>query len=93
MLFALDGVSASRGATTVLHDLTLGFEEWATSVVGPSGCGKSTLLRLLNRLADPDAGSVAYRGRDLRAQDVLALRREVALVAQVPALSGCRSCS
>ena len=87
MLFALDGVSASRGATTVLHHLTLGLEEGATSIVGPSGCGKSTLLRLLNRLADPDAGSLAYRGRDLRACDVLALRREVALVAQVPALA------
>ena len=54
-------------------------------MVGPSGAGKSTLLRLLNRLADPDVGAVSYRGRDLREYDVLALRREVALVPQLPA--------
>ena len=35
-------------------------------IVGPSGAGKSTLLRLLNRLADPDSGEIAYRGRPLR---------------------------
>jgi putative ABC transport system ATP-binding protein len=44
------------------------------------------LLRLLNRLADPVAGTVRYRGRDLRELDVLQLRREVALVPQLPAL-------
>jgi putative ABC transport system ATP-binding protein len=86
MLFELEGVSASRGGATVLRDVTLGLEEGATCVLGPSGSGKSTLLRLLNRLADPDAGSIAYRSRPLVGLDVLALRREVALVPQVPAL-------
>jgi len=41
---------------------------------------------LLNRLADPDLGVVRFRGRDLRELDVLELRRQVALVAQLPAL-------
>jgi putative ABC transport system ATP-binding protein len=58
----------------------------ATGIVGPSGTGKSTLLRLLNRLADPASGAVRYRGRDLRDLDVLALRRDVGLVPQLPAL-------
>jgi putative ABC transport system ATP-binding protein len=44
-------------------------------------------LRLLNRLADPVSGVVYYRGRDVRDVDVLALRREVGLVPQLPALS------
>lgn len=57
-----------------------------TALVGPSGAGKSTLLRLLNRLADPDSGTVQYRDRDVRDYDVLELRREVALVPQLPAL-------
>jgi putative ABC transport system ATP-binding protein len=55
-------------------------------VVGPSGAGKSTLLRLLNRLAEPDSGIVAYRSRPIAELDPLALRREVALVPQLPAL-------
>jgi putative ABC transport system ATP-binding protein len=57
-----------------------------TALVGPSGAGKSTLLRLLNRLADPDSGTIHYRGRDIRDYDVLALRREIVLVPQLPAL-------
>jgi putative ABC transport system ATP-binding protein len=60
--------------------------EGTTALVGPSGAGKSTLLRLLNRLAEPDLGTIAYRGQDVREYDVLELRREVALVPQLPAL-------
>src|SRR5438309_3626487 len=53
-------------------------------MVGPSGAGKTTLLRLLNRLDDPDAGSVLFDGRDVRDYDVLELRRRVQYVGQVP---------
>jgi len=86
MLFELDGVVASRGERVVLAGLDGAIAEGATCIVGPSGAGKSTLLRLLNRLADPDAGAISYRGRDLQVLDVLQLRREVALVPQLPAL-------
>jgi putative ABC transport system ATP-binding protein len=86
VLFELRDVTASRGAQPVLSGLTLTLADGATAVVGPSGCGKSTLLRLLNRLADPDAGEIRFRGRDVRELDPLALRREVALVPQLPAL-------
>src|SRR5437763_3879348 len=55
-----------------------------TVMVGPSGAGKTTLLRLLNRLDDPDGGTVLFAGRDVRAYDVLDLRRRVQLVGQVP---------
>jgi putative ABC transport system ATP-binding protein len=55
-----------------------------TVVVGPSGAGKTTLLRLLNRLDDPDRGSVRLDGQDVRGYDVLDLRRRVQLVGQVP---------
>jgi putative ABC transport system ATP-binding protein len=55
-----------------------------TVVVGPSGAGKTTLLRLLNRLDDPDGGTVCFDGRDVRDYDVLELRRRVQVVGQVP---------
>jgi putative ABC transport system ATP-binding protein len=86
MLFALENVNFTRAGRTVLADLNLTLAEGTTALVGPSGAGKSTLLRLLNRLADPDVGTVRYRGRDVRDYDVLELRREVALVPQLPAL-------
>lgn len=86
MLFECDQVSFRRGETPVLDRLTFGIDEGSTCIAGPSGAGKSTLLRLLNRLADPAVGTVRYRGRDVRDYDVLALRREVGLVPQLPAL-------
>lgn len=85
--FRLQGVSVRAGASVLLDaiDLTLPRGAWS-AVVGPSGSGKSTLLRLLNRLADPSAGTVYWRGQPLPSYDVRALRREVGLVVQQPRL-------
>lgn len=55
-----------------------------TAIVGPSGSGKSTLLRCCNRLVAPDSGVVWFRGDDVAALDVLALRRRVGMVFQRP---------
>jgi putative ABC transport system ATP-binding protein len=86
VLFDLEQVTYSRGGKVVLRDMTVRLPVGASSIVGPSGSGKSTLLRLLNRLADPDSGRVVYEGKDVREVDPLALRREVSLVPQLPAL-------
>lgn len=37
----------------------------AVGLVGESGCGKSTLARLINRLAEPDAGEVLLEGQPI----------------------------
>jgi putative ABC transport system ATP-binding protein len=86
VLFELREVGLSRGGRRVLDSLSVAIPPGATAIVGPSGAGKSTLLRLLNRLADPDTGTISYRDSALAAYDPLALRREVSLVPQLPAL-------
>jgi putative ABC transport system ATP-binding protein len=86
VLFELSEVSLTRGDRRVLDSLSAAIPAGATAIVGPSGAGKSTLLRLLNRLADPDAGTIAYREKPLVEYEPLALRREVSLVPQLPAL-------
>jgi putative ABC transport system ATP-binding protein len=86
MLFELRQVSLRRGERRVLDSVSAAIPAGAAAIVGPSGSGKSTLLRLLNRLADPDSGSIAYRGRPLASYDPLELRRQVSLVPQLPAL-------
>jgi putative ABC transport system ATP-binding protein len=86
VLFELREVGLERGGKTVLDSLSAEIPAGATAIVGPSGAGKSTLLRLLNRLADPDRGEIDYRGHSLTGYEPLALRREVALVPQLPAL-------
>lgn len=86
MLFELDDVCLTRADVRVLDHLSARIDRGATAVVGPSGSGKSSLLRLLNRLADPDSGTILYEGQPIADRDVLALRREVMLVPQLPAL-------
>jgi len=86
VLFALRDVCLTRSGQPVLRDVSAEIRAGSTAVLGPSGSGKSTLLRLLNRLADPEQGEIDYRGEPLRSLDPLALRREVALVPQLPAL-------
>jgi len=86
VLFELRDVSLTRGDRPVLDSVSAEIHAGATAIVGPSGSGKSTLLRLLNRLADPDTGTISYRDRPLQACDPLELRREVSLVPQLPSL-------
>lgn len=86
MLFELRDVSLARGEQRVLDSVSADIPAGATAIVGPSGAGKSTLLRLLNRLADPDEGTISYRDRQLASYDPLELRRRVSLVPQLPAL-------
>jgi ATP-binding cassette subfamily B protein len=54
----------------------------SVAIVGPTGVGKSTLAHLLVRLADPDAGTVAIGGVDLREADPMLLHAATAIVFQ-----------
>ena len=57
----------------------------AVFIIGPSGAGKSTLLRCINRLVEPDAGSVRLDGLDITAlggPELRAARRSMAMIFQ-----------
>ncbi|HUF49476.1 MAG TPA: ABC transporter ATP-binding protein [Longimicrobiales bacterium] len=56
------------------------------AIVGASGAGKSTIADLLIRQLDPDAGSIALDGHDLRTLRLEDLRRHVVVVDQEPFL-------
>ncbi len=84
-VFQLDGVGVTFGGARVLDELDVNVpSSGVTVVLGRSGSGKSTLTRLCNRLLDPTAGVVRFRGADVRSLDVLALRRAVGMVFQRP---------
>lgn len=52
------------------------------AIVGASGCGKSSLVRLLLRLLEPDAGSIAINGTLIDTLPVSRLRSMIAVVPQ-----------
>lgn len=82
-IYSLRGVGKSLSGRTVLESVDLDvLEGEVTALVGPSGSGKSTLLRLLNRLMEPEAGTIEYRGRPIGDYQVLSLRREAVMVPQ-----------
>ena len=51
-------------------------------LIGPSGCGKTTTMRMINRLIEPDAGTIEVGGRDVTHMDPVALRRGIGYVIQ-----------
>ncbi|KAA8905681.1 multidrug resistance protein 1 [Sphaerosporella brunnea] len=77
----------SRPEAQVLKGVTLSIPaNQHTAIVGASGSGKSTIIALLERLYDPDAGSVYLDGKDLSTLNVRLLRGSMALVQQEPTL-------
>ena len=71
------------GAHAVVRDVSFALAPGETMVLlGPSGCGKTTLLKMLNRLVEPDAGTIEINGRDVQAQRPEELRRGIGYVIQ-----------
>ncbi|MGK7940086.1 MAG: ATP-binding cassette domain-containing protein [Crocosphaera sp.] len=58
------------------------------AIVGPSGSGKTTLLRLLNRLQDPQTGTIFFESQPLDGFPIIDLRQQIVLVPQEPKLLG-----
>ncbi len=54
----------------------------SVALVGPSGAGKSTLVNLLPRFLEPSSGALLLDGTPVTDWNVLALRRQFALVSQ-----------
>ncbi len=76
----------SYGRKKALNGVNLRVDRGETVVImGPSGCGKSTLIRCVNRLTEPDAGSVRLAGQNitvLKLPQLLGVRRKIGFVFQ-----------
>jgi len=70
-------------AVAAVDDLSLFIDKGEICVlIGPSGCGKTTTMRMINRLIEPDAGTIRIAGRDVTGSDPVQLRRSVGYVIQ-----------
>ena len=78
---------ASRLETAALDGVTLQIKSGeSVALVGPSGAGKSTLFDLVLRFYDPQSGSIALDGIDIRELDPQELRSHIAIVSQQPTM-------
>ncbi len=68
---------------TALDDVSLTFAPGRIHVlIGPSGCGKTTLLKSINRLTEPDAGTIHIDDINALEYDPVKLRRSIGYVIQ-----------
>ena len=77
-MLALEGLSkryprAAEPALAEVHLRLAGGE--VVALIGPSGAGKSTLIRCVNRLVEPDAGSIKLDGQEITSLKGSGLRR------------------
>ena len=76
-------VTKRYGANTVVNNLTLSIPTGETTVfVGSSGCGKTTTLRMINRMVEPQEGTITIGGQNIADQDPYKLRRSIGYVMQ-----------
>ncbi len=73
----------ARSTGAAVDDLSLSIGAGEICVlIGPSGCGKTTTMRMINRMIEPDSGTIRIAGRDVAGSDPVELRRSIGYVIQ-----------
>ncbi|HBR23021.1 MAG TPA: peptide ABC transporter ATP-binding protein [Firmicutes bacterium] len=85
-MLTVRNLKKAYGSRVALNGVDLEVHRGETvAIMGPSGCGKSTLVRCLNRLTEPDAGSILFAGKEVTtmgANELLETRRRIGFVFQ-----------
>lgn len=77
----------SRPDTVALFNMSLKIDCGSVvALVGHSGCGKSTIVSLLQRLYDPNEGTIKFGDMDLRMMSLKNHRAKLGVVSQDPVL-------
>ena len=86
----VDHVSFSYPDRPALKDVSFTIpKSKITAIIGANGAGKSTMFKLLERMYDPDGGSIRFGEEDVRKYSVRSWRESFAIVSQdKPLLSG-----
>lgn len=82
-MIRFEHIDKTFGSSFAIRDFNLSVEknEFLT-IIGSSGCGKTTLLKMINGLVKPDAGKLYVEGRDIGAENLIALRRNIGYAIQ-----------
>ena len=73
----------SYNGKELISDFNLTIESGTfLTIIGTSGSGKTTLLKMINGLILPDKGEIHIDGRNILAEDLIELRRNIGYVIQ-----------
>lgn len=82
-MITLSGVSKSFGTHKAVDNISLQANDKEILVLlGTSGCGKTTTLKMINRLIEPDVGTILINGIDIKNNKPEALRKTIGFVMQ-----------
>ncbi len=71
------------GSKQIIHKLSVDIKAGqVAAIVGPTGAGKTTVINLLMRFYDPDSGSIAIDGKQIRTLKRDSLRKSFTMVLQ-----------
>ncbi len=75
--------SYTQADEPAVNDISFDVDDGSLVVLlGPSGSGKTTLLKMVNRLYEPEAGTILLDGVDIRQIELTVLRRQMGYVIQ-----------
>ena len=85
-MLVVEGLTCRFGKKAAVNNASFSVAPGSfVGVIGRSGAGKSTLLRMINRLAEPTAGKIAFGGLDvtaLKGRDLRKWRARSAMIFQ-----------
>lgn len=71
------------GGNKALKDISFRLNKGQSlGIIGGTGSGKSTIVSLIERFLDASAGTICYKGKDIRLYHLSALHEEIGLVPQ-----------
>jgi len=82
-MIEINGISKSFGSNKAVQNVSLNIAERENLILlGTSGCGKTTTLKMINRLIEPDLGTIYIDGKNITDQNPDILRRGIGYVMQ-----------
>lgn len=79
----LRGVTKKYDDRFAINDVSIDIEGGELIIfIGPSGSGKTTTLRMINRLIEPDSGTILINDQNVMELEPVALRRNIGYVIQ-----------
>ncbi|HYX05249.1 MAG TPA: ATP-binding cassette domain-containing protein [Bacteroidales bacterium] len=70
-IFKADRIEKKFGNFFALNDVSISVPQGSVfGLLGPNGAGKTTLIRIINQITIPDKGTLTFKGRPLKPDDV-----------------------